>query len=190
MRNDEDAISLCQQGKSQGLEFLIQQNQLKALRIAYLVLGDHAASEDVVQESFVRAWNTIHDFKAGAAFSPWFMRIVMNTARMYQRTSLRHPTISLEQFASDDGFMTHTGDPHEYAEQAELRAMLLHALAMLSPVQRTAVVLHYYGGYTAPEIAQIVGCREDAARRRIHDGLVTLKRVLGQQRSLREELHS
>jgi RNA polymerase sigma factor (sigma-70 family) len=190
MSNDEDAISLCKQGNSQGLEFLIHQYQLKALRVAYLVLGDHSASEDVVQESFVRAWNTMQDFKVGSAFSPWFMRIVINTARMHQRTLMRHPTISLEQLESDDGFMAQTGDPHGFAEQAELHSVMLHALAILTPVQRTAVVLHYYGGHTAPEIAQIVGCREDAARRRIHDGLVTLKRVLDQQRSLTEKLHS
>jgi RNA polymerase sigma-70 factor (ECF subfamily) len=188
---DEEAISLCKQGKSQGLEFLIQRYQMKAMRVAFLVLGDHTTSEDVVQESFVRAWNAMKDFKDGAAFSPWFMRIVINTAHMHQRTIARHPTTSLGQFTTDDAvFATQTSDPHLFAEQAELRSTIMHALAMLTAVQRTAVVLHYYGGYTASEIAQIVGCREDAARRRIHDGLATLKRIMEQQSSLPEKLHS
>lgn len=84
--HDEEAIRLCQQGNNQGLDSLVHRYQLQAIRTAYLILGDRVTAEDVVQESFVRAWNSIKSFDPRAAFAPWFMRTVVNVAHTHQRT--------------------------------------------------------------------------------------------------------
>jgi RNA polymerase sigma-70 factor (ECF subfamily) len=182
--DDAAAIRLCQQGDSRGLTALMQHYQVQAVRVAFLLLGDRALAEDVAQESFVQAWHAIGRFRPGEPFAPWLMRIVANTARSHHRSLSRHPALSLEQLPPDEreALVTGaTGDPVLHAEQQEIREALLKALDALTPVQREALVLRYYLGYDAPEIAQIAGCKPDAARRRIHDGLAALERVIGQR---------
>jgi len=184
MTDDEEAISLCRQGDSRGLEQLMRRYQLQAIRVAYLILGDQDAAEDAVQDGFVQAWNAIHRFDPQSAFLPWLMRIVINAARMRQRSSARRPTVSIEQIDPDDSMLSSDSsrdDPVARAEQAEVRDGMLQSLAALTPLQREAIVLRYYGGYDAPAIARMVGCRPDAVRRRIHDGLIVLERVIGQR---------
>ncbi len=183
IQDDEEAIHLCRQGDSRGLELLMRRYQLPAIRVAYLILGNQPAAEDAVQESFVQAWNAIHRFDPQFAFLPWLMRIVVNAARMRQRSSARHLTISIEQIDPEDDILSsHAAqdDPVAHVEQAEAHAAMMQALSSLTPLQREAIVLRYYGGYDAPAIAHIVGCRPDAVRRRIHDGLIVLKRVISQ----------
>lgn len=177
--DEEGAIRLCKQKDAHGLVILIHKYQLQALRVAYLILSDHAAAEDVVQESFIRVWNSISSFKEQAVFKHWFMRIVVNCANMHQRTIARHPSVGIDDINLHSFVASsRASDPVTSAELTELRTMMHQALMTLTPAQRTAVVLHYYGGYTSPEIAQIVGCQISAARRRIHDGLVALERTL------------
>jgi RNA polymerase sigma-70 factor (ECF subfamily) len=181
---DDEAIRRCQRGDSRGMEPLIARHQVTALRVAFLLVGDRATAEDVVQEAFVQAWNALPRFRAHAPFAPWFLRIVTNAARMRQRTNNRHPALSLDRLAPEtrDTLVNAPGeDPAVHAEAGEMRAAIIHALAELSPMQREAVVLRYYGGYDATEIAQIVGCQPAAARQRVHDGLVALERIIDQR---------
>lgn len=181
---DDEAIRRCQRGDNRGMDALMARHQVTALRVAFLLLGDRAAAEDVVQEAFVQAWHALPRFRSQAPFLPWFMRIVTNAARMRQRSNMRHPTLSLDHLAPEarDALMNAPGeDPVMRAEAGETRDAIIHALAALTPVQREAVVLRYYGGYDATEIAQIVGCQPAAARQRIHDGLVALERIIDQR---------
>jgi len=71
-----------------------------------------------------------------------------------------------------------TFDPAAQAEESEIRVILVTLIMKLSPKQREAIILHYYGGYTAPDIARIVGCRADAVRQRLHNGITTLERIM------------
>lgn len=188
--DEKDAIQLCQQHKDEGLIWLIHHYQTQAMKIAYLITGNYVDAEDIVQDSFVHVWKSIHRFRPQFPFGPWFMRIVVNTTRMHQRTLSRHPVMSLDYIDAHDGLAERSAaDPATLSEQNELSREMLQAITMLTPWQREAIVLHYYSGYPASDIAQIVGCRPDAARRRIHDGLVALERILTQHSSWLKETY-
>lgn len=193
--DDSEAIHRCQHGDISGLEPLIARYQTAALRLAYLLVGERAAAEDVVQDSFLLAYQGIARFRSGSAFAPWFYRIVTNTARQRQRRAATLREVSVEWLTSGDeagGAFQRTiaaaprdrdpqVDPALHAERLEEREDVLHALAGLTQKQREAVVLRYYFGSSDQELAAILGCREGTARQRLHGGLAALRQIIAQR---------
>lgn len=176
--DDSAAIRRCQRGDIGGLEPLIARHQVAALRLAYLLLGERAAAEDVVQDSFLLAYQAIARFRTGSAFAPWFYRIVTNTARLRQRRpAIRHEiSIDWRRYGDEDRGASPRGDvtappdrdpqvdPALHAERQEAREDVLRALARLTQKQREAVVLRYYIGCSDHELATILDCHEGTAR--------------------------
>jgi RNA polymerase sigma-70 factor, ECF subfamily len=76
--DEKQAIHGLKQGDIHGLEFLVNQFQLKAVRVAFLITRDLGLAEEIVQETFVRAYKSIQTFKENRPFEPWFLRNVVN----------------------------------------------------------------------------------------------------------------
>ena len=85
--DEQQAIRRLKQGDISGLEFLVLRFQLKAVRTAYLITRDLELAEDVVQESFIRAYRSINSFDEMRPFEPWFLRSVVHASvKMMQKT--------------------------------------------------------------------------------------------------------
>jgi RNA polymerase sigma-70 factor (ECF subfamily) len=193
--DDSEAIRRCQRGDISGLEPLIARYQVAALRLAYLLVGERTAAEDVVQDSLLQAYHSITRFRTDSSFAPWFYRIVTNTARQRRRRAAIRHEISIDRLQSGEEvggmFLSAAAatphdrdpqvDPARHAEQEEEREGMLRALARLTQKQREAVVLRYYLGCSDQELAAILGCREGAARQRLHGGLAALRQIIAQQ---------
>jgi RNA polymerase sigma factor (sigma-70 family) len=193
--DDGEAIRRCQRGDIGGLEPLMARYQVAALRLAYLLVGERAAAEDVVQDSFMLAYQGSARFRPGSAFTPWFYHIVTNTARQYRRRAATQRVISVEWLPSgkEDGRVSQASavaassdcdpnvDPALHAERVEEREDVLRALAALTQKQREAVVLRYYFGCSDRELAAMLGCREGTARQRLHGGLAALRQIIMQR---------
>lgn len=191
-REETDAIRRCQQGDIASLGALVARYQVPAVRLAYLLTGDHALADDVAQESFLLAYRGIKRFRLGEPFAPWFFRIVTNTARQQLRSTRRRREISLDALTPDDsaerrlgslGAMpdaahTSRADPAEQAERMEAGAALLALLDSLPHKQREAVALRYYLGYTDQQIARILGCRLGTVQQRLHAGRASLQQAV------------
>ena len=195
--DDSEAIRRCQYGDIGGLEPLIARYQVAGLRLAYLLVGERAAAEDVVQDSFLLAYQGIARFRMGSAFAPWFYRIVTNTARQRQRRPAIRREVSADwRLRGDENGSTSQVavaiaaaqrdrdpqvDPALHAERLEEREDVLRALAALTQKQREAEVLRYYFGCSDHELAVILGCHEGTARQRLHGGLAALRQIIAQR---------
>lgn len=175
--HDSDAIERLQRGDISGLEHLVRQYQATALQAAFLTTRDYALAEDIVQAAFVRAYERIGQFDARRPFGPWFLRSVVNDALM---AVTRRRTVSLdaqaeyapEQFPSlDPGLDTRL-------EAAETKEAIWTALEQLSPGQRAAIVLRYYGDQSDAEMAAALDCPPGTVRRRLHDARLRLRQLL------------
>lgn len=93
IEEDYQAIALLKNGNLDGLEALVKRYQVKAIRTAYLIVGDRALAEDLVQEAFIRAAQRIHQFDQRRPFAPWFMRIVVNDSVKAARRSRRRVSL-------------------------------------------------------------------------------------------------
>ena len=191
-REETDAIRRCQQGDITALGSLVAYYQVPGVRLAYLLTGDHALAEDIVQDSFLLAFRGIKRFRLGEPFAPWFYRIVTNTARQQMRSSRRRREVSLDALTPEETperrfgtradialtERTASADPAERAESAEAHVALLAALATLPHKQREAVVLRYYIGYPDQQIATILGCRLGTVQQRLHAGRASLQQAI------------
>jgi RNA polymerase sigma-70 factor (ECF subfamily) len=78
--DEKQAVAHLKQGDPRGLETLVYQYQLQALRAACLIVSDQALAEDIVQAAFIRAGERIGQFDSQRPFGPWFLRSVVNDA--------------------------------------------------------------------------------------------------------------
>lgn len=194
--DDVEAIRSCLQGDMAGLDPLVERYQADALRLAYLLTGDHTLAEDIAQDGFIQAFRRIDQFEVSRPFAPWLFGIVTNLARERLRTQRRLREVWLDdslapERSAEDGADAGTDiaratqalaiDPAARAEQAEERAAIFAALGALTQKQREAIILRYYLGYGDHEGAAVAGCREGAFRVRLHDGLRALKLVIRQR---------
>lgn len=177
---DAEALRRCAAGDIAGLDDLVGRHQLGALRIAYLLVQDMTAAEDIVQESFLRVFRAASRFRAGAPFSPWFHRIVLNTARQHLRSARRRHETSLENLDQLDwpsARMPVASDPLSTAQRNERRQAVIHVLATLTHKQREVLVLRYYGGYSDAEIARMLEVPGGTVRWRLHAALRAFERA-------------
>lgn len=177
--DEKQAIAKLKRGDIKGLETLVHLHQVRALRTAYLVTGDRALAEDIVQAAFIRVYERIEQFESDRPFSPWFLRSVINDAiravqRRQRSVSLDDnrgdPETALENFLADDAY-----GPADLVETIDTTEAIWKALGKLSPVQRAAIVQRYYLGLSEAEMADraerppgTIKWRLHAARKRLH----------------------
>jgi len=155
--DDKQAIANLKQGKLIGLEVLVKRYQHKALQTALMVVKDKSMAEDVVQLSFIKAYENIQRFQDGYPFQPWFFKIVLNQAintvkRESKLVSLdeepdeEHPTVNY-------WIIDPQPSPEEMLEQAQSVNEFRAALDTLKPEHRAALVMRYYLGYDDKTLA-------------------------------------
>ncbi|TIC89058.1 sigma-70 family RNA polymerase sigma factor [Nocardioides sp. GY 10113] len=145
------------------------------------VVRDPAQAEEVTQEAFLEIWRTAARFDParGSALS-WLMTIghrkAVDRVRSAEASSRREETYQQRQHVP----------PHDAtaeAAQASLEARRVRtALTGLTPVQREAIELAYFGGYTHTEVAAMLDLPVGTAKTRIRDGLIRLRDAIGVER--------
>ncbi len=176
------AIARLKRGDIGGLEALVRQYQVQAVRTAYLITRDRPLAEDIVQSAFLRAYERIEQFDADRPFGPWFLRSVVNDA--VKAAVRRERQVSLE--AGPEGGETSLADlladpnpdPFELAERAETRQAVWDAVGLLPPTQRAAIVLRYYLDLSEIEMAQQLNRPSGTIKWRLHAARKRLRRLL------------
>lgn len=155
----------------------------KALGLCVRILGDRRLSEDVLQESFWRAWQKASSFDpARANFATWLFSIVHHCAvdELRRLRSRGGPLIELD---ADDSEAHMISDPHSDVMNTVLANMqseqVKMALVQLPSAQRAVIVLAYYGGYTRQEIAMRLHEPMGTVHTRARLGLLKLGDLLG-----------
>lgn len=132
-------------------------------RYAYRLLGDADEADDVRQETFVRAYQSLPRFRGEAGFRTYLLTICANLCRDRMRQRHRRPVSSYglapsEFAASSQSASRESADPLAHLEQADQAARVWRALRALSVGPREILLLRHVEGLEMEEIAQIVGC--------------------------------
>jgi RNA polymerase sigma-70 factor (ECF subfamily) len=179
---EQEAITQLKRGNIDGLEALVRQYQVRAVRTAYLITRDRALAEDIVQAAFLRIYERIGQFDGRRRFGPWFLRIVANDA--IKATVRRKRLVSLECSTEEEGIslvdllVDPNPGPAEVAQAEEERQAIWTALGKLPPAQRATVVLRYYVGLSEAEIADELHCPSGTVKWRLHTARKRLLRLL------------
>jgi RNA polymerase sigma-70 factor (ECF subfamily) len=178
--NDDDRriIADCLGGRRDAFGELVSRYHARLYNSALRLVASSEDAADVVQDTFLSAYQALHTFKGDAEFFTWLYRIAFNTAISLKRK--KRPTVSLESHAWDTGL--DPDDPSEYVkpsaalERTEDERQLHDAIARLSPEHRDVLVLKDLEGMKYEEIAVVLGVPIGTIRSRGATGTPRLAR--------------
>ena len=133
---------------------------------AYRLVGDRHWAEEILQETFLRAYSRAETFRKGARVSTWLYRIAMNLCYDHLRSPRNRPKLSLnapfprgEEGGADfgDRLESHEDTPFDQATDSETTRIVREALAELPEKERNVLVLRHYQGLKFREIAEVTG---------------------------------
>jgi RNA polymerase sigma-70 factor (ECF subfamily) len=128
-------------------------------------------SEDLTQETFLRAWCHIGQLRDGKALNGWLFRIASNVSKLHHRRHQERPTVDLDSIEPPAG----GADGSQQAGEREQMMHLHEAVARLPWKLRQAVVLHYMEQLTISEAADAAGIRSGTLKSRLNRGLAALR---------------
>jgi RNA polymerase sigma-70 factor, ECF subfamily len=175
--DDAALASRAAQGDQDAFARIMRRYNQRLYRLAVSVMGDASEAEDVLQESYVRAFYAFATYAGAGSLGAWLARIVRNEAidRVRARESRRtHVAIEAElggQSGEDETNVTSDPlmiDPQALAANAELRRLLEHAIQRLPEQFRTAFVLREVEGLSVEETAEYLGIPAATVKTRDH----------------------
>lgn len=164
---DRELVERARAGERAAFDLLVERYQRRLLRLVLRLLRDQAEAEDVVQETFLRAYRALPRFRGEAAFFTWLYRIAVNGARnAIARRRLRsgaHGMAPVQVPAP----LPEIGTPESMLLSKQVMRAIDAALEALPLELRTAIVLREIEGLSYEEIAQIMECPLGTVRSRI-----------------------
>jgi len=157
-------------------EALYERYHAYVFRTAYALTNDRGLAEEILQDTFVRAYRHRANLWVGRSPLPWLNRVALNLC--YTRLGRRRlPTRVMNEVVTDT-LRDQAIGPDEYAEQQELCQTVRSGIAALPPKHRSVVALYYLDGLSLQETAEALGVRLGTVKSRLHYALDTLRREL------------
>jgi len=170
--SDSTLVAATKNGESQAFEFLVKRHEAKTFSIAFRITRNREDAQDVVQQSFHKAFMHLNTFQEKSSFSTWLTRIVINEGLMCLRRNRSRREISLDDMKSEpeELFPVEIPDrgenPAEIYEQLEDERILCEAMSQLNAEFRTVVGLRLEER-TVRETAEILGLRIGTLKARL-----------------------
>lgn len=174
---DSEVVDRVRSGDRDAFRLLVERHSRGLFRLAYRMTGNDSDAEDVVQESFLRAYKQLHQFDREATFYTWLYRIAANYALDLIRVRKRQGT---HEQVDGETFQAAAGDPlpDRMAMGNELQRQLAAAMSDLTPQERTAFVLRHFEGQSIQEIGNALGTSGNATKQSIFRAVQKLRRSL------------
>jgi len=139
------------------------------------MVGTHETADDIVQETFLKAFRNRKSFRGEAEIGTWLIRIALNLVYSRSRRKKLFSVTSIDEYS--DKIATDNPLPEENIIEQERRAFVENALGELPTKQRAVFVLRMYEDKSFNEIASIMGTSESASRANFHQALSKLKKL-------------
>ncbi len=181
---DHELVLRAQRGDKRAFGLLVDKYQRKLNRLLSRMIRDQSEIEDVVQESFIKAYRALPNFRGDSAFYTWLYRIGINTAKNHLVSMSRRPTVSTdieiedaENFDSGSELRT-TETPESSLMTKQIAQTVNDTVAALPEELRTAITLREIEGLSYEEIAAIMSCPIGTVRSRIFRARETISQKL------------
>jgi len=185
--SDAMAVERTLAGDRDAYRVLVERYSLYLYRLAYRMTGNAHDAEEVVQEAFLRAYQSLSQFAGNSNFGTWVYRIAANYAidRLRQR-NVEEARQALPSRPTEDGTEVDTmamikdpsASPEHLASSAELAAKMQQALESLTPAERTAIVMRHWEGCAIEEIAAVLKSNSNATKNTVFRAVAKLRKAL------------
>lgn len=183
---DSDLVERALARDSDAIRSIMQKYNRRLFRLARSILRDDAEAEDVLQESYIRAFNRLDTFRGDAALSTWLSRIVINEALGRLRKA-RAPTIPLDALPRATAdiilFPSNAGqnDPERTMAQREILQFVERAIDNLPDAFRTVLMARLVEGMSIEETADLLSIRPETVKTRLFRAREKLREQVDRQ---------
>lgn len=153
-------------GNANGFSFLIDHHKNSVYNLVLRICGNHEEAEEIAQDTFLKAFRSLGNFKMKSAFSTWLYRIAYNTAISHVRIK-KKDTLSLEDFPADAVDFISTGSTEEESEKEYRNSLINFALQKINAEERGLISLYYYEEMTIEEISDATGITKSNVKVRL-----------------------
>jgi RNA polymerase sigma-70 factor (ECF subfamily) len=179
--SDEDLVHLARARDEAAVRVLTRRYNRRLYRVARGILRDDGEAEDVVQETYVRAFTGLDGFRGEAAFSTWLTRIAMNEA--LGRLRRRRPTVDWQTYSENRReaeiisfpVSASGGDPERAMARSEIGQLLERAIDALPDTFRSVFVARIVEGMTVEETAHLFSLKPETVKTRLHRARLLLR---------------
>ena len=170
---DQKLVEKAEKGDKQAFGILVEKYQLKLNRLISRMVRDQSEIEDIVQDSFIKAYRAINNFRGDSAFYTWLYRIGINTAKNHLVSLGRRPkamdAVDIEEIENfqDAQDLRSVETPETTMMNNQITATVNNAAESLPDELKQAFKLREMDGHSYEEIAEMMGCPIGTVRSRI-----------------------
>jgi RNA polymerase sigma-70 factor (ECF subfamily) len=176
-------------GDYHAFDLLVIKYQSRLVSTALKFSKDLQIAEDIVQDSFIKAFKSINSFREDSTFYTWVYRITVNTAKNFLVSKKRKGELLATDLSDDGSFdidSLETDTPDGILKANELKEILFDSLNGLGEETKTALTLREFEGLSYEQISEIVNCPVGTVRSRIFRGREVLEETI---KKYKQEIH-
>ncbi len=158
-------------GDKAAFNILVRNHQRGVYAIVFSMVKSHDTTDDIVQDSFVKAYKNIQSFEEKASFKSWLYSIAINTAKNVLRASSLRNTVDYEKVV-----LKAQTNSNDSIEQKQLQSVLAEEIEKLPAKQKIALTLRIFDELPFKEIAQIMECPYDTAKANFRHAINSLRK--------------
>ena len=182
-QTDIATVALARGGDSEAFRTLVERHSRAVYRLAHRMTGNPSDAEDVVQETFLKAYRQLGRFESRANFSTWLHRIAVNCSidliRSRPHREASHDAADLETMGSADaGDESRQHTPERLMLSTEVQDRINTAMSALSHRERAAFVLRHFEGNSIEDISQSLGLKTNATKHSIFRAVRKMRAAL------------
>ncbi|MEX2230611.1 MAG: sigma-70 family RNA polymerase sigma factor [Cyclobacteriaceae bacterium] len=190
--SDSQLVSLYRNGNEDAFEVLLYRHKSKIYTAIYLIVKDRYTAEDLLQETFIKAINTIRGgrYNEEGKFLPWICRIAHNLAIDHFRKEKRYPEVVLEDGSKLFNSMDFAEESSEDKQMfRETRSKLRDYIRELPAEQKHVLIMRHYFDMSFQEIADRTGVSINTALGRMRYALINLRKKMVKNRAYDKNIY-
>ena len=185
-RSDGELVRESRLGDRDAFRELVERYQRKIVSVALGMVHNPDDALEIAQETFVKAFESLGNFKGESSFYTWLYRIVVNRAIDFRRRERRHPTVALEDRGgqgSGEGYEDilkeeRPNDPYQQVQAHEIGDRVTAAINELTPDHKAVILLREVEGLSYEEISRVMQCSKGTVMSRLHYARKKLQKKL------------
>ena len=183
MMEESDAalVTRAREGDQDAFRLLVERHSVRLFQLAFRMTGNEQDAEDLVQETFLRAYKQLNRFQSRAGLGTWLYRIAANCSLDLLRRRKRRGEQETVEFDSEEALPATLSDapaPDQQVYHGEVRQKVESVMRELTPMERTAFVLRHFEGLSIGEIGSALGVGPGATKQSIFRAVQKIRKSL------------
>ncbi len=179
-------------GDYQAFDLLVLKYQSRLISTAFRFVKDIHIAEDLVQESFIKSFNSLASFREDSSFYTWIYRITVNTSKNFLVSKKRKNELLSSDISEDQTYEIEyedTDTPEDLLQASQLKQLITETIDQLGEDTKTALTLRELDGLSYEEIAKVVNCPVGTVRSRIFRGREVVDEAISQYKQAYKTKH-